>query len=127
MTKKINKKTVQWHELKESFCALDTDVVHQTEVQREAIPLVFLPGIMGSVLRRAGTNGEDNGPDGLPNMRWNPGSNSWMWWHYSGIDGGERRRMVIGPDGQAFNRNFLEVHNTNPIGNGFLKAHILNF
>ena len=119
MADKTNKLSVQWNELKDPFCGLDTNIEHQIEVQREAIPLVFLPGIMGSVLKRAGTNGKGKGTDGLPNMRWNPGNAKWMWWNYSGIDGAARRRMVIGPDGTEFNRNYLEVHNTDPVGDGF--------
>src|SRR5689334_18676005 len=42
--------------------------------QIETLPIIFVPGIMGSRLRRAGTNGEGNGTDGLPNMRWDPDS-----------------------------------------------------
>lgn len=115
----VNKKVVSWFELKQTFSNLNTNIKHKFEVQREAIPLVFLPGIMGSCLRVAGTNGEGNSENGLPNLRWNPSSSYWMWSNYSGISGAERRRMVIGPDGEGFNQNLLEVHNSNPVGNGF--------
>ena len=98
------------------FSGLVTDDEHDIFVRREAIPLVFVPGIMGSRLRRAGTNGKGKGADGLPNLRWDPGSGGWMWWNYSGKDGGYRKRMLVGP---SFKASYLEVDNDNPVGDGF--------
>ena len=109
--------SVQWHKVDEEIANLDTDVEHKIVVKREAIPLVFVPGIMGSVLRRTGTNGTGNGADGLPNLRWNPSSSWFMVNNYSGESGIHRRRMLIGAD--KYNSDFLEVHNSNPVGNGF--------
>jgi len=119
MTTQINKQCLDWDKLNDTIKGLDTDIEHVGEVQREAIPLVFLPGIMGSVLRRSGTTGEGKGTDGLPNMRWDPGDPKFMWWQYSGVDGATRRRMVVGPSGDEFDEGFLKVHNTNPEGDGF--------
>ncbi|MCG8550300.1 MAG: hypothetical protein MI799_07855, partial [Desulfobacterales bacterium] len=114
----INSVHVNWYELDKLFTELNTELEHDITVQREAIPLVFVPGIMGSVLRLSGTDGAEEGEDGgLPDMRWNPGSTSWMLQNYYGADATYRRNMLIGPG--AYNKNFLEVHNTNPIGNGF--------
>jgi len=45
-TKKIS---AEWHELEKKFSGLKTDLKHEIEVKREAIPLIFVPGIMGSV------------------------------------------------------------------------------
>jgi len=113
----VNSIHVNWYELDKLFSGLNTELEHEITVQREAIPLVFVPGIMGSVLRLSGTDGNGEGPDGLPNLRWNPGDSQWMWWQYSGASATFRRSMLVGPE--KFNKNFLEVHNTNPIGNGF--------
>ncbi len=109
--------TVQWEKVDDEIANLDTDVEHKVVVKREAIPLVFVPGIMGSILRRAGTNGTGNGADGLPNLRWNPSSKLFMINNYSGESGLHRQRMLIGPD--KYSSNFLEVHNSNHVGNGF--------
>ena len=52
--------------LDKSVSGLETDVEHEIRVEREAIPLVFVPGIMGSRLRRAGTDGKGRAPMGCP-------------------------------------------------------------
>lgn len=109
--------TLQWHEIDQEIKNLNTDIEHRLIIQREAIPIVFVPGIMGSVLRRSGTNGTGNGEDGLPNLRWNPSSSWFMVNNYSGESGIHRRRMIIGEG--SYNNNFLEVHNSTPVGNGF--------
>jgi len=116
---KTNKISAEWHKLEKKFSGLKTALKHEIEVQREAIPLIFVPGIMGSILRRTGTNGTGDGADKLPNMRWNPSNSKWMWWNYSGASGTLRRKMLIGETGKPFRSTFLEVHNSDPVGNGF--------
>jgi pimeloyl-ACP methyl ester carboxylesterase len=113
----INSIHVKWYELDKVFNGLNTELEHDITVQREAIPLVFVPGIMGSVLRLSGTDGNGERQDGLPNLRWNPSSSYWMWRHYSGANATFRKNMIIGSG--SFNKNFLEVHNSDPVGNGF--------
>lgn len=89
-----------------------------SSIKKEAIPLVFIPGIMGSVLRLKGTNGKGKGANRLPNLRWNPSSMNWMLRKYGLIAGAAKRRnMLIGPC--SHNKDYLEVHNSNPVGNGF--------
>lgn len=108
-------RTVNWYELDKVIGGLETDIEHEIRVQREAIPLVFVPGIMGTRLKRAGTDA--GGKTGkLPNMRWEPGKPGWMFKHYSGKDPGYRKKMLVGP---AFSENFLEVDNSSPVGDGF--------
>src|SRR5712664_616501 len=109
--------TTKWHEVDRVISGLQTDLDHEIRVQREAIPLVFVPGIMGSRLRVAGTDGTGDGADGLPHMRWNPSSTTFMLKHYSGTDGAHRKRMLVG-EGNFF-PGFLEVDNANPVGDGF--------
>jgi len=43
----------------------------------------------------------------------------WMWRYYSGATGAKRREMLIGKVGDTYDSNFLEVHNADPVGNGF--------
>lgn len=117
----MSKKTItkNWNELGEKFSGLSTDEENVILAQREAIPLIFVPGVMGSVLRLAGTNGEGDGDDGLPNLRWEPGDSVWMLKTYFNASPAFRRRMLIGESGRPFNPDFLEVHNSTPVGDGF--------
>ncbi|HEX5747843.1 MAG TPA: hypothetical protein VFZ09_16485 [Archangium sp.] len=109
-------RTVDWFEADKAQENFATDTAGEVLVQREAIPIIFVPGIMGSRLRRAGTDGTGKGPDGLPNMRWDPDSSMFMLKHFSGEGPLQRKRMLIG---DTFNPGFLEVHNSNPVGDGF--------
>lgn len=108
-------RTINWYDVDQVIDGLETDIEHEIRVQREAIPLIFVPGIMGSRLRRSGTNGTGEA-NGLPNMRWEPGKGGWMLKHYSGESPLHRRNMLVG---SRFDANFLEVDNSNPIGDGF--------
>ena len=109
-------RTIDWYEVDQVIDGLETDIEHEIRVQREAIPLIFVPGIMGTRLRRSGTNGTGNGADGLPNMRWEPGKPGWMLKHFSGESPLHRKNMLVGP---RFDDGFLEVDDSNPIGDGF--------
>jgi hypothetical protein len=109
-------KRVQWYEVDTALDGLATDVDHKIEVQREAIPLVFVPGIMGTCLRRTGTNGKGTGDDGLPTMRWNPSSATWLLKNFSGTSGSHRKKMLIG---SRFDPNYLEVNDEKPLTDGF--------
>src|SRR6267154_2019577 len=110
------KQTVDWHRVDQEVSGLETGTDHEIRVKRETVPLIFVPGIMGSRLRRAGTNGEGTGADNLPNLRWDPGSSMFMVKHYSGESGHHRKRMLVG---DRFSSEFLEVDNTDPAGDGF--------
>jgi|ERR1041384_6747104 pimeloyl-ACP methyl ester carboxylesterase len=107
--------TIRWDKVDQPISGLSTDVAHEIRVQHEAIPLVFVPGIMGTRLRRTDLNRQD-AADGLPILRWDPGSSWFMLNDFSGTSGAHRKRMLVG---SAFNPNFLEVDNANPVGDGF--------
>ncbi|MCC6556007.1 MAG: hypothetical protein IT372_23850 [Polyangiaceae bacterium] len=94
------KRTIRWYKLDKPVDKLDTDVEHEVMVQREAIPLIVVPGIMGSRLRIAAT-GESawDPPDGV-------GSTVGALFHYVGADAAERKRRLIGPE---FNEGYLQV------------------
>jgi pimeloyl-ACP methyl ester carboxylesterase len=121
------KRTIDWWDVDKLQSDLETfpppvgaqDVEHRIQVQREAIPLVFIPGIMGSRLRLAGTDGTGKGPGGLPNLRWDPGAAGFMAANYLWRGPERRRRMIIGTPEQDFDPGYLEVDNTDPYGDGF--------
>ena len=94
------KRTVRWYQLDKPVDKLDTDLEHEVVVQREAIPLLVVPGIMGSRLRQAAT-GEVvwDPPDGM-------GSSIGALFSYLGAGAVERKRQLIGPD---FNEGYLTV------------------
>jgi hypothetical protein len=113
---------VSWWKVDQRFEGLRTEQHHQFEVQREAIPLIFVPGIMGSRLRSAAaeptSNGEypGKGADGQSLARWEPGKAGWMATHFLYAGPRYRKQMLIGP---SFNPGYLEVSNSAPAGSGF--------
>ncbi len=63
------------------------------------IPIVFVPGMMGSRLKNSNTR---------ENI-WDPKFNTGWLWQWSGIGGKKRRKILIGKSGKAFNGNYLAV------------------
>lgn len=96
----MSEQRVRWHDVHTSTFARSTDEDHKILVTREAIPLVLVPGIMGSRLRR-----RDGGE-----LAWDPPSGAWnsarAAWKWGFIDGGERRNLLIGPEHDP---EFLQV------------------
>lgn len=112
-------KTVRWDKVDKPISGLGTDVEHEIQVQREAIPLIFIPGIMGTRLRRAGTSGDGKGIDGLPKMRWDPDSTTYLLGNHCGAPGADRKAMLVGT---AFTPGYLAVdekEDNKPVGDGF--------
>lgn len=105
---------VPWQEADRALAGLPTDVEHEVVVQREAIPILFVPGVMGSRLRRPGTDGQGEA-GGLPNLRWDP-SAGFLYDNFSGSTPAQRKRMLIG---ERFDPSFLEPDNANPVADGF--------
>ncbi|MCU0970014.1 MAG: hypothetical protein MUF03_14610 [Rubrivivax sp.] len=106
---------IPWEQIDAPLGGLACDADHRVEVQREAIPIVFVPGIMGSRLRLAGTDGSGENAQGLPNLRWEPTA-GWLFRNLSGEPPEHRKALVIG---DAFNPGYLEVDNDTPVGDGF--------
>jgi pimeloyl-ACP methyl ester carboxylesterase len=107
---------IPWHLMDKPIADLATDISHEIQVQREAIPIVFVPGIMGSRLRLAGSNGQGNGANGLPNMRWDPGNQAWMVANFTWAEPPHRKNMLVGA---SFSPGFLEADNSDPVADGF--------
>jgi hypothetical protein len=112
-------RTIKWHQVDQAIAGLETDIEHQVNVQKETIPLIFVPGIMGSRLRLANSNGTGDF-DGMPTLRWDPNSSVWMLSNYYGTPGSVRKAMLVG---RKFSSGHLEVHNSSPVGNGFQGIH----
>ena len=117
--------TVMWDKVDQTLKGLETDFTHSIMVQREAIPLVFVPGIMGTRLRRAGTTGDPGDPswfppypDGMPDLRWDPSEKSlkWMVTHYIGRSAKWRKDMLVG---ERFSSKYLEVDDNGTFGEGY--------
>lgn len=92
---------VEWWKVEEVLLKLATNKAHELKIRREIVPIVFLPGIMGSRLVRA--VGEDKAPAG--EMAWDPddlgfaGAMATSW-------PAARKRRVVGP---SFDGNKLVV------------------
>jgi hypothetical protein len=112
-----NQIDVEWHEVDRVFSSLGTDLIHEIRVKREAIPIIFVPGIMGTRLRRPGTKGKGK-INGLPNLRWDTAA-SFMLHHYFSCTPAHRKAMLIGRPGERFNPNYLEPDDTDPVNDGF--------
>jgi hypothetical protein len=110
-----------WQELAKGVSGLATDVEHEIQVQREAIPLIFVPGIMGSRLRRGSTR-RSQLERGMPNMRWDVTADrhnteplTFTVTNYAGRGAVHRKYMLVG---HSHDPNYLEVANTSPPGDG---------
>jgi hypothetical protein len=122
------KHIIDWFELENPIQSLATKAEHEVQARREAIPLIFVPGIMGSNLRRPGTNGAGEA-NGLPNLRWNPADAKWAITNLFMRGAERRRRLLVGEPNDEFSPDFLEVDNDTPAGNGFrgIMADYLKF
>ncbi len=88
---------VPWQENGPWQLSLETGVRHVIRIKREVIPVVFVPGIMGSrmINRQSGA------------IVWDPESKSFMLWNFSGMSAAERHQRIIG--GPRFDPQFLDV------------------
>jgi hypothetical protein len=105
---------IPWNKVDQEIAGLPTDREHDIYVQREALPIIFVPGIMGSRLRRSG--GWHFSELDLPQKRWDPSNKLWMALNYLGLDAGTRKRMLVGP---RFSSGYLEVIQKKGKSNGF--------
>lgn len=92
--------SVQWPALFGPIQGFDTDVENILEIEREVIPIVFVPGIMGSRLKVLGRKKNPRAwdPDGLGFMVWNYGM--------AQVTAGKRKALLVG---SKFDKNYLAV------------------
>lgn len=73
----------------------------QAQVKKASIPLIFVPGIMGSRLER-----DDKG------FCWDPDAKAHMWYNYSGVDGAGRKKFLIdNPNEDGHSRRVMGQRN----------------
>jgi hypothetical protein len=82
-------KQVPWQSVDDPVAGLATNASHAVQVQREAIPIIFVPGVMGSRLRLSGTDGAGK-TNGLPNLRWDPTA-GFLFKNFSGVTPARRK------------------------------------
>jgi pimeloyl-ACP methyl ester carboxylesterase len=113
-----DRRTIPWWKLDQLTSDLNTDLEHELRVQKEAIPLILIPGIMGTRLRLTGTREKegDKGPDNLPNIRWDPRATVWAFKYILGASGAKRKKLLVG---EKFSGTYLEPTDALPIGDGF--------
>ena len=99
---------VRSRDLKNPVEGLETEKRNRIVIERDILPIIFVPGIMGSRLKnRAGKSVWD--PDKKEFMLWKYG----MFW----ISAKKRKSFVIG---EKFNPDYLEVFNDDPEHNKVL-------
>jgi pimeloyl-ACP methyl ester carboxylesterase len=95
----VNPIEIKWSELFKPIKGLKTDVLNRIVIEREIIPIIFVPGIMGSRL-------EDS--DG--NKVWDPDAKGFMVNNFGRIDrtAAYRKNLLIG---EQFNAAYLQTSN----------------
>jgi len=81
-------KKLTWSELLKKLTDIEVGKPLDVEVQKETIPIVFVPGIMGSRLKRAA--------DGK--KVWDPDDKLFMLWNYgmATVDAADKKAALIG-------------------------------
>ena len=95
----VNSINIKWPELFKPIPGLRTDVSNRIIIEREIIPIIFVPGIMGSRL-------EDSGGK----KAWDPDDDGFMLKKYGMYDvtAGMRKKLLIG---KQFDPGYLSVSN----------------
>ena len=93
----------KWQEVFKTIAGAKTDIQNRVSIEREIIPIIFVPGIMGSRLMRK---------DG--SKAWDPDSDGFMLWNYGlfTTTAKKKKQLLVGPDG--FKPGFLEVIEKDP-------------
>ncbi len=100
---RINRIEIGWRDLFKPITGLqtgpeDAPVINDIVVRQEIIPVIFVPGIMGSRLKRKGQD----------ERAWDPDGKGFMLYHYL-LFGSQktRKKMLVGEQGH--DSNYLEV------------------
>ncbi|VAW93802.1 PUTATIVE TRANSMEMBRANE PROTEIN [hydrothermal vent metagenome] len=99
MTQNVNEVHIKWHELFKSIPGLKARQPNKVVIEREVIPIIFVPGIMGSRLK----NSNDE-------KVWDPDAALFMLGNYGMfyVTPEKRKGLVVG---EKFNKDFLTVLN----------------
>ncbi|MBP9014814.1 MAG: hypothetical protein KBG22_14525, partial [Smithella sp.] len=84
-------------DLKNSIEGLETERQNRIVIERDVLPIIFIPGIMGSRLK-------NNAGEKV----WDPDKKVFMLWNYGGfwVDAADKKQRVIG---KQFSPEYLEV------------------
>jgi len=95
----VNPIEIKWPELFKPIKGLKTDVLNRIIIEREVIPIIFVPGIMGSRLKNN---------DGK--MAWDPDDSGFMLKNYGkyNVTAGMRKNLLIG---KQFESEYLQASN----------------
>lgn len=110
-----NRIEIDWKDLFKPISGLQTGpadarVINEIIIKQEIIPIIFVPGIMGSRLKY--NTGDETQRDETPQRAWDPDGQGFMALNY-GLFGSpkNRKKMLIGE--QSHNSNYLSVDNDN--------------
>ncbi|WP_052263238.1 esterase/lipase family protein [Geobacter pickeringii] len=106
ISSEINRIDITWWELFDTIQGLKTEVQNRIVIEREVIPIIFVPGIMGSRLKFA--QGEDQGE-----RVWDPDASWFMAKKFglASVDAAEKKALLVG---EKFDPDYLEVDTDNP-------------
>jgi pimeloyl-ACP methyl ester carboxylesterase len=96
---KVNSIDIKWPELFKPIVGLKTNVSNRITIEREVIPIIFVPGIMGSRLQNS-----------TGKKVWDPDDNSFMLRNYGkyNVTAGKRKALLIG---DQFEPKYLQASN----------------
>ena len=94
----INTIEKKWQEMFKTITGAKTDIQNRISIEREIIPIIFIPGIMGSRLMRK---------DG--SKAWDPDDNGFMFKEFGlkSSNAKKKKKLLVGPNG--FTPDFLRV------------------
>ncbi len=99
----INEIRIHWSDLFRPIPGFKTDTENRLLIKREVIPIIFVPGIMGSRLRIA--KGDNAGE-----KAWDPDAGGFMLkkFGFAWVSAAGRKSLLVG---SKFDKNYLEVDN----------------
>ena len=104
---------IEWPELFGEIGTIETDQPAHVRVNREVIPVVFVPGIMGSRLKRTRPSGMPGAMGQDVGMAWDPQDNWWLFNNFSNESPTDRKSQLVGVH---FDSTYLEVIGRTPAG-----------
>lgn len=116
ISSEINRIDIEWWELFDTIRGLRTEVQNRIVIEREVIPIIFVPGIMGSRLKFA--KGKRSGK-----RAWDPDSSGFMFLNYGRFDVSAKKKKAL-LIGSEFDPCYLEVDTNNPeLDESFLRRY----
>lgn len=106
-------KDVKWKDLQDKLTVKAGEPADFT-VEREPVPIIFVPGIMGSRLRQAGGK----------KKVWDPDDQLFMLWNYLMASPADRKKALVG---DKFSASYLEAYGYKVPDSDHAKSYFKNF